>query len=269
MAYECSVICDSVSHVGVRLTTFMVRFPRFILAEVNTHRMLSRNFESSRAIPVERRIAMVQADPFIPEAFGKNRRGMQASENLDPLQAQQAEEVWYDALEAALDSARELATLGVHKQLANRILEPFAWVTGIITATDWDNFFALRCNPQAQPEFRRLAVMMRDCMDASKPKEVGQDGWHLPLVSTEDRQETWHLTKLSAARCARVSYLTHAGVRDESEDIRLYEDLVRNGHMSPLEHQATPMSTPHHRGNLRSWKQARKFLPNEAVFRVP
>lgn len=146
MPYNVEIVLDSASQ-GVRLTTFLVTFPRIILAEVNTHRMLSRSYESSRAVPIEKRITAAIDDPFVPKVFARNRRGMQAGEPLDPVAAGDALRCWLDARDAAVFQARLLAGLGVHKQLANRILEPFSWVTGVLTATQWDNFFALRCHP--------------------------------------------------------------------------------------------------------------------------
>jgi hypothetical protein len=261
VTYEARILADSVSPVGVRLTSFLVRFPRFILAEVNTHRMLSRNFESSRAVPVAKRIEAVRANPFVPEAFGSARKGMQAGGPLEGQERDRALDAWMDACRDALNAAERLAALGVHKQLANRVLEPFSFVSGIITATEWDNFFALRLHPDAQPEFQRLARLMRDAMDRSLPARLGYGEWHLPFGEDGD----W---RVSAGRCARVSYLTHDGVRDPDADTALTFRLIASGHMSPLEHPATPQPDETlFYGNFRGWKQARKFVPNEAVFR--
>lgn len=289
MAYECKMICDSVSPDGVRLCTLEVTLPRFVLAEFNTHRMLSRNSASSRAIPVEKRIAMIEADPFVPAAFGKNQKGMQAGEALEGEAEVRARLAWYNALNAAVAQATELATIGVHKQLANRLLEPFSWHTIVVTATEWANFFALRRHANAQPEIRTAADMMNDVMLSSRPVELGFGEWHLPYIQLEeytDRELTagdpWSkLIKLSVARCARVSYLTHDGVRDHSKDLELYERLASAGHMSPLEHAARPMQPSdehelpgfYERGSspwsgcFRGWVSHRALTPGEAVFR--
>lgn len=300
MAYGARVLADSVAvhqwpnrtETGARLTTIEVTLPRIVLAEFNTHRMFSRNSASSRAIPVEKRIAAVEADPFVPEAFGKNQKGMQADENLGLDETQQAELAWRLAMADAVRSARHLAQLGVHKQLANRLIEPFCWHTIIVTATEWDNFWALRCHPDAQPEIRRAAEMMKAAYDASTPTLSVEGTWHLPLMPdlielvnagfTMDQ-----LCRISAGRCARVSYLTHDGKRDPQADIDLCTRLHRSGHMSPLEHVARPMTpnecaskygtrgefigdewTPQKNfcGNFRGWVQLRKTLQNEDNF---
>lgn len=260
MTYSAQILADSVSPLGIRLVSFAVRFPRFILAEVNTHRVLSRNFESSRAVPVSRRLEAVRAHPFVPEAFGAARKGMQAGADLDGVELHNAQTAWMDAVSEAVSAAERLAALGVHKQLANRVLEPFSFVSGIITATEWENFFALRLHPDAQPEFQRLARMMRAAMDASEPRLVEFGEWHLPYGEAGD---DW---RVSAGRCARVSYLTHDGVRDPMADRALTARLQTSGHMSPLEHPATPVDDPGFIGNFRGWRQARKFVPGEAVF---
>lgn len=272
MGYEAKVLADSVSPAGVRLTTLEVTFPRFILAEVNTHRMLSRSSASSRAIPLEKRIKAVEEDPFVPEAFGRNRKGMQATEVLEGNDAPDAQEEWSAAARNAVVYAKGLARLGVHKQHANRLLEPFLWHTAIISATEWDNFFALRCHPDAQPEFRRTAEAMRDARDASRPWVI--HNWHLPYV---DAEEVLTLTAggmslpdvalVSSMRCARVSYLTHDGKRDPEADKARALELIAAGHMSPFEHAAHALAeSTTFVGNFRGWAQRRKFIAHEDNF---
>ena len=163
-----------------------VTFPRIVLAEFNTHRVLSRNSASSRAIPVEKRIAALELDCFEPEAFGKNQKGMQASEDLRSEDDVMARMAWRKASTEAIASAKALASLGVHKQLANRLIEPFCWHTVIVTATEWDNFYALRCSPDAQPEIRKVAEMMRDVHEASRPTYLDFGEWHLPLLQDDE-----------------------------------------------------------------------------------
>ncbi|HMI94653.1 MAG TPA: FAD-dependent thymidylate synthase, partial [Polyangiales bacterium] len=155
-----------------------VTFPRIVLAEVNTHRALSRNSASSRAIPVERMLRRVEDDPFIPIHWGKNQKGMQADEFLDATDQIAAEEEWLRARDAAVESVRELLALGLHKQIANRLLEPWLWHTAIISATDWSNFFALRCHKDAQPEIQQAALMMRAARNASTPVRKYLGEWH-------------------------------------------------------------------------------------------
>lgn len=265
MAYNARVLCDSKSPDGVRLTTLEVTFPRIVLSEFNTHRVFSRNSASSRAIPVEKRIAAVEADPFVPESFGKNQRGMQSSVDLAISEANLAKGIWMVACRDAVSHARALANLGVHKQLANRLIEPYCWQTVIVSATEWDNWISLRCNPDAQPEIRDVAEMMRDVMAASTPQALDYGEWHLPLVGIDDDDEdicmAWDicrenygdreglqeevvklLCKVSIGRCARVSYLTHDGKRDLQADVDLCERLMKSGHLSPMEHIARPMT---------------------------
>ncbi len=278
--YHAEVLADSVSPAGHRLTTMLWTFPRFILAELNTHRQLSRNSASSRAIPVEKRIAAVRENPFIPESFGKNRKGMQAGEALEGELAEEARKDWLLAAEDAIFRAEKLASRGVHKQLANRLLEPFSWHTAVISATDWDNLFAQRCHPDAQPEFRKIAELARDVRDASVPTHR-LNTWHLPLVGKQYGDDgecrvsgDMFWPQISAARCARVSYLTHDGKRDTRADTELYQRLVTSGHMSPLEHVARPMTTFEltlmggntYCGNFSGWVQLRKTIAGERVF---
>lgn len=276
MAYECKIIADSLAPNGRRLTTFQVTFPRIILAEINTHRAFSRNSASSRAIPVEKMIAKVQEDPFIPIYWGKNQKGMQAGEELTELVQRCCMDSWLIARDHAVIAAGLLLHHGVHKQITNRLLEPFLWHTAIISATDYANFFAQRCHPDAQPEIRRIAEMMRDAYDAGEPDEAIEGDphyWHLPYASgTLDGRylgnygSPYHggieiAKKVSVARCARVSYLTQDGEYSIEADLALYDRLVQGSHWSPFEHIAQPGSEAEpmlRSGNFRGWTQFRK-----------
>jgi thymidylate synthase ThyX len=267
--YQVRVLADSVSRNQVRLTTLEVTLPRIVLAEFNTHRTFSRNSASSRAIPAEKMIARVQRAPFIPETWGTNKPGMQAGDALPTQQAKAAEAAWLRARDCAVKSAEELIALGVHKQLANRLLEPFMWHTVLVTSTEWENFLNLRCHPDAQPEIQVAASMMRDTLAMSTPSLVEDGEWHLPFVSTEERASAPYerLLLVSAGRCARLSYLTHHGQRDMQQDVDLALKLRASGHMSPFEHQARPADdTRRWSGNLRGWVQYRKTLHGEDVF---
>jgi hypothetical protein len=267
VSYEAKIIADSISPAGIRLTTLQVTFPRFLLPALNTHRMLSRNSASSRAIPVRKRIQQVMADPFIPEQFGRNQKGMHANSDIDAAEQEIAHDIWTEALDAAIHWANELADLDVHKQLANRLLEPFLWHTVVVTATNWANFFHLRDHPDAQPEFQKIARMMRDVMKASTPQTVLFEEWHLPYASQQlvDSGMAWErLALVSAARCARVSYLTHDGRIDGEADLALATKLLAAGHMSPFEHPAKPGYPDHYYGNFRGWQQYRKLIPGES-----
>lgn len=245
-SYRVVVLADSVSPAGKRLTTMEVTFPRMVLAEFNTHRTFSRNSASSRAIPVDKQIQRIVKRPFVPRYWGKNQSGMQAEAELDGEDRRTAATLWIAARDDAVHWASSLAHINAHKQLVNRVLEPFMWHTVIVTATEWSNFFALRANPAAQPEIRYAAEMMLQAYEDSRPTLVQEGEWHLPLIQPEERDGTFEFSeearKISAARCARVSYLTHDGTRDLQADLKLYERLVNGGHMSPLEHVATPFT---------------------------
>lgn len=281
------VICDSIAVNNIRLTTIEATLPRIILAELRTHRQqsqedevsfyfcgmdeagreLSMNSASSRAIPVEKMIEKVEKDPFVPFYWGKNQKGMQANTELSYQEQMRAKMEWLLARNKAVQQAKALVGMGVHKQIANRLLEPFLWHTVIVTATEWSNFFAQRCHPDAQPEMRMTAEAMKAAMDASEPVVLDYGQWHLPYVSLSELNEIdcWEKAKkISIARCARVSYLTHDGVRSFEKDLELYNRLTQGGHWSPFEHVATPMLDPlRWSGNFRGWFQARKEHANE------
>ena len=278
---EVKILADSIGPNGVRITTFQWTYPRMVHSEVMTHRMLSRNASSSRAIPVKKQIQMVIDNPAIPLAFTKNKAGMQGGDPLDGEALQRAYTAWMDARDAAVCHAQMLADLEVHKQYANRILEPWAHITVVVTATDWDNFFALRCHEMAQPEIHALADASYAAREASVPKVLEEGQWHLPFITDEERQsvalqeffsEKDILIKRSVARCARVSYLNHEGKQPTlEEDLKLYERLVGSApiHASPAEHQAQATNDPQFTfsGNLRGWIQYRKTLANENVLK--
>ncbi len=255
-----TVIADSLSPLGDRLTTIEATFHRFVLAEFNTHRAFSRNSASSRAIPVAKMIAKAVDSPAIPVAWAGEKRGMQGGDEItDPATARTA---WLAARDSAVTTARRLADLGVHKSVVNRLLEPFLPHTVIVSATDYEGFFEQRCSLLAQPEIRLAAEAIHAAYAGSTPALVDWGDWHLPYLSFEDKYAIapgdWKA--VSAARCARVSYLTHDGRRDPAEDITLYGKLISAvpPHASPLEHVATPAHIVEHPpGNFRGWHQLR------------
>lgn len=271
MGYAAKILADHLGPSGKRIVTFEVTFPRIVLAEFNTHRMFSRNSASSRAIPVEKMLKRVQEDPFIPVYWGKNQKGMQAAEELQGEALARAQEEWLLQRDYAVSSVIALQAIDLHKQIANRLLEPWLFHTVIVTATEYDNFFALRTHKDAQPEIRKIAVMMEKLYSESVPKDVPAGFWHLPLVEdlaelqaagyTEDQ-----IRRISVGRCARVSYLTHDGKRDPKADIELCDRLQASGHMSPFEHVAVSLSGPTSSGNFNGWQQYRKTLPNEDIY---
>lgn len=268
MTIQAKIIEDSISIEGKRITTFQLLYPRFIHAELMTHRVFSRNASSSRAIPVKKMIQMVREEPAMPIHWGKNQPGMQAKEEIQRVGA--AQDIWLRAARNAANIAEELHQIGLHKQVANRILEPFQHISVVLTATEFDNWFELRAHPDAQPEIQQLAMQMQGAMLASFPKilEVGE--WHLPYVTEDERNDQFFkanpelLRQVSAARCCRVSYLTHLNrIPSIEEDLKLCEKLVgaRPLHASPFEHQATPLEDPTQRsGNFQGWFQYRKAI---------
>jgi thymidylate synthase ThyX len=261
MGYSARVLLDSVSPAGVRLATLEVTFPRFVLAEFNTHRVMSRNSASSRAIPTSKLIERVLNDPVVPLEWGRNKAGMSADDVLSDEEAAQAERVWLEARDAAVAHARRMLELKVHKQELNRVLEPFLWHTVIVTASEWENFFLLRCALNAQPEIRKAAIAMREAIDASHPAAVEMGAWHLPLVQEDERALDIEVQKkISAARCARVSYLTHEGTREIEKDLELHDRLKSDRHLSPFEHVATPSGDAEFHANFRGWLQMRREI---------
>lgn len=272
MTYSVRVLCDSIYN-GSRLTTLLMTMPRFILAEFNTHRKLSRNSASSRAIPVEKRVSMMLSEPFIPEAFGANKRGMQAGDVLDPIAQEHARDVWLRAANSAAMYAKELAQLGIHKQWANRLIEPFAWHEVVASSTEWENFLNLREHPAAQPEIQVVARLTREALASSVPVPIALGDWHMPFLMEEDLAGYFtdeRLLKLSVARAARVSYLTHdTGKRDPEADVALHNMLLENRHLSPFEHCAQVVEPSDYiASNFDSpWLQYRKMIPGESIFR--
>jgi thymidylate synthase ThyX len=239
MKTSVNIIADTVGVAGARITSFELTFPRYLLAELNTHKTLAKSCASSRAIPVTKRIQMIEDSPFIPSVFGKNRPGMQSTEDLDETATEMALDLWKRGIKSAVAVARELDKLGVHKQQANRILEPYTYVTDIVTGTEWANFFWLRNSKDADPEFHHMAKMMQEAYEKNTPK---QWKYHLPycdgLVFDPDKID--ELFMISGARCARTSYKTFDGkLSTVEEDVSLCKDkLIPSGHLSPFEHAA-------------------------------
>lgn len=285
MTFSATVLADSINDINDhRLTTFEVTFPRIILAEVNTHRLLSRNSSSSRAVPTRRILEEIRDNPFVPGTFGSYQPGMVSGSPLAGKNGDNARRAWINASHDAIRNAivmvygddslydsfmdgGELPVaekgVSVHKELVNRIIEPYTWQTAIISATQWENFFRLRCAPDAQPQINTLATLMRDAMESSSPTLIKEGQWHLPLVSPQEVSKHGEDSSLliSAGRCARVSYLTQGLQRPVEKDLSLSAMLVNNGHMSPFEHQATPDNDAD--ANFRGWRQLRYTLERD------
>jgi thymidylate synthase ThyX len=292
------ILLDSINPVGNRITSWILTYPRFFHSEIMTHRVFSRNAASSRAIPVKRMIDDVRQNCAMPIFWGKNQAGMQAKEELDDIikhreivvspvgngldpykltvtDKHAAKHEWLAARDSAITHAEKMLELGVHKQIANRILEPFMHMTVIITGTEFENFFALRAHPDAQPEFQDLAYKMLDIYQLSEPKKLKEGEWHIPFGDKLDETrltELYYKTaipheelklRISVARCARVSYLNFEGKDDYNKDIELSETLSSSGHWSPFEHSAMALSTSEYSGNFKGWKQYRKTFNEE------
>ena len=248
------------------LITLALTYPRMIHAELMTHRVFSRNASSSRAIPVQKMLRMIKESPAEPLYWGTNKAGMQAGEELKGWRLAAAKFIWSTAAKTACFFSSLLNRVGLHKQHANRGTEPYQYITVLVTATEWDNFFELRDHPDAQPEIRYLAQLMRRTIAESKPQILRQGEWHLPYIRKEEfgLYPLRALQEASAARCARVSYLTHAGKAPEvARDAVLFDRLAgsRPIHASPLEHVAVPSWKEN--ANFRGWKQFRKVVEEE------
>jgi hypothetical protein len=308
VSISATIVADSLSeHSGKRLTTFALRYPRFVHAEVMTHRVFSRNASSSRAIPIQRMMKDIMEEPALPVRWGKNGKGMQDHGELSPDQQEEAKRLWLLARDHTLSVAGKMLLMKEvpHKQVVNRLLEPWQHIHVVVTSTEWTNFYALRADPEADPTIEALAEAMWEAHQNSEPNELRHGQWHLPFTKVEDRQlareyliETQGafsegdiirtLIKMSTARSARVSYANHLGkVPTVAEDVDLHDRLVAEKavkkHASPSEHQATPdtgkmiphdgptrelrwaWDHPHLHGNLNGFCQYRKTLVGENI----
>ena len=300
------ILLDSVNPAGSRITTWILTYPRFIHAEFMTHRVFSRNASSSRAIPVKMMLEDVKNNPAMPVFWGKNQSGMQAKEELDNTEKyaevrkelkygegllittkkQEAKREWLLARDEMVARVEKLNEIGLHKQIANRLLEPWMNITVIATATDHENFLSLRAHEDTQPEFQDLAYKMLDLYQSNVPNKLKEDEWHIPFgdkidtgrledIIYKDIPDDFGYThapnsefinlklKISTARCARVSYLNFEGKDDYTKDIELHDILKNSGHWSPFEHCAMALNTPEQSGNFVGWKQYRKTFYGE------
>lgn len=256
---QVKIIADS-EFDGIRLTTFEVEFWRFILPELNTHRVFSRNYQSSRAVPVKALIEQVRNDPAMPVHWGANQSGMTAKSELTGDNLESANFEWKQSAQNAALAAECLMESGLHKQVANRVLEPYMWTRGVITATKdgFDSFFALRCHEDAQPEIRALADEMKEKYNQSVPIELGSGDWHMPYYDSghnmsgcwldNDSSETSRLVdavKISTSCVAQVSYRKLDDSIEKANKIYDMLNLPSDGvfsenppHFSPAEHCA-------------------------------
>ncbi len=285
------------------LYTVRMRYPRPLHGEIMTHRMFGRNARSSRAVPVRTMLNEVRTIPYIPWHWGANQKGMQADKECDTLIVPgpwigegglTREEAWLHCRDAMADIANGYMDAGYHKQNVNRLLEPFSWIDVLVTANRWDNFLWLRDHKDAEPHLQDLARLVKVALEEAEIQELDSGEWHLPYITSDDldaaydnfflttETKEWDdfLCKISAARCARISYAPFDGDASYEKELARYDQLVKSDrvHASPLEHQATPdmrvicsmtgaaehwVNSQFH-GNLPGWIQARKLVPNES-----
>lgn len=260
------ILCDYVNQHGDRWTAYQLTYPLCIHAELLTHRLFSRLSASSRAVPTKKKIEKVKTRPFIPSFIGLNKRGMQATEEADKETQENFKHQWLLGAAAICHIARSIDVMGIHKQIVNRLLYPWEYTTTLVAATNFGNFFKLRCHHDAEPHFQALAYHMLEAYVGSEPKFIEGTEWVGPFMDkmppgcTEEERK-----KIAVARCARISYENFNGEINKEDDIRLHDSLWNNGHMSPFEFVVRPAPMPGMVvGNLHGWLQYRKTIPHES-----
>jgi len=242
-----------------RITTFILTYPRFIHAELLTHRVFSKNAASSRAIKIDKFIKDVLTEPAMPIHWGAAQKGMQADVEVNEETKIKAMQIWHSARDAAVVHAKQLEELGLHKQVVNRIMEPFFHITTLLTGTEFSNFFKLRAHSAAQPEIRDLAFKMLELYETNKPVEKNIGEWHIPFGDKYlDGLSTEQKLKIATARSARVSYKTFDGEVNYEKDYSLHDMLIKEGHWSPFEHSA--QAEFGNFDNFSQWKSYRNLL---------
>lgn len=272
-AEQCNLMAvevDSIEYVGeeeVFDISVSSDYHNFLANGITVHNCFSRNASSSRAVPVERTIQNILNDPWVPSDVYKNCKGMQGKDIVNEDDYDIFCEEWQDAAFKAIEVAHKMIDNGFHKQHINRILEPFTKIKVIVTATEWSNFFDLRLSPDADPEIQHLAKAIKMAMDAVSNTYVyinAHGGRTLPYVNFDEMatiDDLRVLTLISAARCARVSYLNHDGSKpDILKDLTLAKRLIDSGHMTPFEHQCRYSFDAGFQYNLRDFQSARYML---------
>lgn len=273
MSIKVEIVADSLTIEGVRGTSALATYPLMVHPEFMTHKVFGRCASSSRAIPFKTMLARAIADPAVPVSFGKNQKGMQAGAELTGWRLWLVRQLWFGAMWPVVCLAIVMNWLGVHKQVVNRLLAPWSHITVVMTSVYWDNFFALRCHPAADPTMRALADALFEAREASTPMQLREGEWHVPFVRESEKGYPMEdQLKLSAERCARTSYGNNEGF---DASFRLFHQLVDSTpvHASPLEHQFTSDTktksgywrNPKLHGNLTGCIQFRKTVENEAL----
>lgn len=263
------ILADSVNGHCCRLTTFLITYPRFIHAEVMTHRVFSRNAASSRAIPFRKMADSTYDVPAWPEKWGAEQKGMNmGNEIATPTRAQiRLSRLLGIVYQGIVDLQGET---GLHKSILNRYLEPWSHITTLLTGTDtgFANFFMLRANPNADATFQVLAYRMLHEYMQSRPEGKEWGEWHMPEFENAPWTHDPYINlRMAVARCARLSYLTHEGVYDPEADVAMHDRLRDNKHWSPFEHCAQA-GEDNRRSNwdgtsLCGWEQYRKMFSDE------
>ncbi len=264
------IIADSITDGGSRLTSWIWEYPRKIHAEIMTHRALSRNLSSSRAIPAKKLREAVLSNPVIPVHWGKNQAGMQATIEVDDTEA--AKNWWLEGRDLMAAHHAKGEALGLHKQIVNRVIEPWMQAVALVSSTDHANLFYLRKHKDAEPNFQAIATLAWELYHNHMPTYRAPGSWHATFIKPNEAfKDTNEMLQVSVGRSARVSYMTHEGTRDKSEDIGLHDRLAKTAtlgadpmHASPFEHQALAIGGRVRHGNFEGWKQYRKLFAKEA-----
>lgn len=249
---KAKIVADSVNTSGDRITTYELEYPRFIHSELMTHRLFSRNAMSSRAVPIDKMLEQVRDTPASPIHWGINKSGMQASEEHPDVG--RCEDLWKSSAHSVSMLAEVLKSENLHKQIVNRLLEPFQMMKVVVTATEYQNFFWLRLDEDAQPEILELAAVMKSAYDESEPEVLQSGEWHTPYVEHKRYPEELiykvdglsvnpeQAIAISSSCCAQVSYRNIDNTYEKA--MTVYERLGVGGskiHASPFEHVASPM----------------------------
>lgn len=284
--------------VDLVLSTILARYPRKIHSEMLTHRDKSRNSASSRAIPIEKLIWEAENDPAVPIWWGKNQKGMQAYEELEGSARDEAINIWHEARLDAIKHVKRLDAAGLHKQEANRLLEPYIHITVLYSGTEWSNFLGLRNHHAAAPDIQRLAKEFHRELELPPMQYLYPGEWHMPFITDADREEVYrHLKKgriirsepspaeilqglmtLSTARCASTSYKTVDGFDMTPERAQAVFDSLSGSdvlHASPFEHVAHAdqwgdadmgsWAKPEGHRNFNGFVQYRHYMPNDTL----